>query len=462
MSAITQVIVTVLDENDNQHRPGTVNIDVVGYDDRFNGGNIGFVYSPDPDNDRNQKNYTIVSGNDERWFSVNRTNGMIYCRPGLPMNQQYRLSVRISDGKFADVTSTVVIKSESRSSDALSNIASIQAAGINPNDFISYYFESFRRAVANILRTTTPIIIDIVNVQAAQTNQTNSEAVDIMFAAHGSPYYPKDMIESRLMMQKATLEERTGLYINQIGIDVCQSNNPCPSGCRTNTTTYNTINFVSTGSKSFSGIDVAVKPICYQCQYIPVHQPCQSNNHPCQHGGQCLQYQQGAICQCPPGYDGPYCQWRTRSFQGNSYFWLKALPKCNQLTIEMEFTTTNSEGLLLYTGPVSASNGDYLAIELIGGRIEILFSVSTSRSSVASGTLVVANGNLNDGLWHRVKFQYDGKVNDDSNNNNNNSIINTLIAVALSIIIVIGPINAIILYHITPFNISIYASLGND
>ncbi|RDD47003.1 Protocadherin-like protein [Trichoplax sp. H2] len=410
MSAVTQVLVTVMDENDNQHRTGIVNIDIVGYNDKFNGGNVGYVYSPDPDDDRNQKNYSIISGNEERWFSINRTNGMIYCRPGLPMNKEFRLSVRVSDGKFADVTSSVVIKSESRSTDALINIASIQAAGINPNDFVSYYYESFRKAVANILRTTTPIIVDIINVQAANPSQSTAQAIDIMFAAHGSPYYAKDVIESRLMMQKASLEEQTGLYINQIGVDACQTNN-CLSGCRTNVTTNNSINFVSPGSKSFTGVDVVVKPVCYQCNFIPVLQNCQANHLPCLHNGKCQQsLTAGAICQCLPGYDGQYCQWRTRSFQGNSYFWLRSLPKCNQLTLEMEFTTTNSEGLLLYTGPVSGSNGNFLAIELIGGRIEVIFSVSTSSNSAASGTLVVANGNLNDGRWHKVKFQYDGKI----------------------------------------------------
>ena len=72
----------------------------------------------------------------------------------------------------------------------------------------------------------------------------------------------------------------------------------------------------------------------------------------------------GFICKCKHKSNGlvtgPLCQETTRSFEGGlgtSYIWLPTLVAYERSLVQIEFTTSVADGLLLYQGPLI--NGSY-------------------------------------------------------------------------------------------------------
>ena len=67
----------------------------------------------------------------------------------------------------------------------------------------------------------------------------------------------------------------------------------------------------------------------------------------------------GIICQCKHKFaglvTGPLCQETTRTFEGGlgeSYIWLEKLVAYDRNVVQLEFTTTVADGLILYQGPL--------------------------------------------------------------------------------------------------------------
>ena len=118
------------------------------------------------------------------------------------------------------------------------------------------------------------------------------------------------------------------------------------------------------------------------------------------------------MCRCFPGFNGPNCEFTTRSFKLNDWLWLPPPQQCSSASLSLEFATKETNGLLLYGGPTSpVRNGDvhdFISVELAGGKILVLLSLGDRddilRVSVTSGTT------LNDGEWHHVEVSWNGTV----------------------------------------------------
>ena len=68
----------------------------------------------------------------------------------------------------------------------------------------------------------------------------------------------------------------------------------------------------------------------------------------------------GFICQCKHKFHGlvtgPLCEETTRTFEGGlgtSYIWLQTLEAYERSVVQLEFTTVEADGLLLYQGPLT-------------------------------------------------------------------------------------------------------------
>ena len=118
------------------------------------------------------------------------------------------------------------------------------------------------------------------------------------------------------------------------------------------------------------------------------------------------------MCRCFPGFNGPNCEFTTRSFKLNDWLWLPPPQQCSSASLSLEFATKDANGLLLYGGPTSpVRNGDvhdFISVELAGGKILVLLSLGDRddvvRVSVTSGTT------LNDREWHHVEVSWNGTV----------------------------------------------------
>ena len=174
-------------------------------------------------------------------------------------------------------------------------------------------------------------------------------------------------------------------------------------------------------------------------------------NDPCENGGTCKNYQGTYKCTCTPDYTGPqcdiandcstntchnegacindptighycncqddryhgnHCELTTVSFSGNS-----ALPSYRAYdplgfrgrgTIELEFATRSSNGLLLLVTQYQEGRSlDFLAVEIIDGTLRVMYSLGDALNSVVvmSSALRLSNGE-----WHTIEITVQGKV----------------------------------------------------
>jgi len=133
----------------------------------------------------------------------------------------------------------------------------------------------------------------------------------------------------------------------------------------------------------------------------------------CLNGGYPIRDNHQLKCQCPEYslYNGgDRCQLTSISFDGNGYGWYKPLTSCDQWMLSIEFLTQNSNGSILYNGPLSKQNQseDFFALQLFNGRLVIdlnFGSGQTIRRHLKNGT------NLADGKWHTVEIRQISTIN---------------------------------------------------
>jgi hypothetical protein len=134
---------------------------------------------------------------------------------------------------------------------------------------------------------------------------------------------------------------------------------------------------INSNYSSFVGINLVSKANCI-CKYNQLlTQPlktCFSTK--CLNGGTCIITSDKSLCKCPQGFDGPYCELRTRSFNGQGWVWLEPLPQCSESHISLEILTQMPNGLILYYGPMNRPSfgaseiiTDFISLELKNGEI---------------------------------------------------------------------------------------------
>ena len=127
----------------------------------------------------------------------------------------------------------------------------------------------------------------------------------------------------------------------------------------------------------------------------------------CHNGGTCLALPgSGFGCQCQEGFDGPNCELLGISFTTEtSYRAYPSLELRGQGTIMFEFSTLDSEGLLLYNTQLQAgSSHDYITVGVSGGQLVVGVSHGKDKANAAVMSTV------NDGQWHTVTVQTSGNV----------------------------------------------------
>ena len=128
--------------------------------------------------------------------------------------------------------------------------------------------------------------------------------------------------------------------------------------------------------------------------------------NPCHNGGTCFLAGDWFRCQCTFGTHGDRCQYHSMGFQSLSYGILPSAQINQQpstTTISISLSTLQSNALLLYT--YSTQNSDYLAIQLIQGKVQFTFSLHNGNVTKLTTAKVI-----NDGQWHRIKAYRMGSV----------------------------------------------------
>ncbi|XP_054713514.1 neurexin-1-like [Uloborus diversus] len=130
------------------------------------------------------------------------------------------------------------------------------------------------------------------------------------------------------------------------------------------------------------------------------------HHDPCQHGGECISTDSGAICDCGTGdYDGNFCE-RERTpaeatFRGTEYLSYDLLSLHSEPILassdqlSLHFKSRQPSGVLLYNG----RGEDYLLLALKEGTIVLAIHLG---SSSVEKQLRPAKVRFDDNQWHRV------------------------------------------------------------
>jgi hypothetical protein len=294
--------------------------------------------------------------------------------------------------------------------EAVHNAGSLRLSGITAEDFITPdetapNGASKAELLTEKLSTYLGNLPNETDIFSIRNTPNMSDTVDVMFAAHGSPYYRKERLNGIIIANKDDIENSVGVKIEASPIDECNGKECWGKGCHNKLVISEEPSLVNTNKTAFVGLDSYFDPIC-QCEdYDFDMAPMECTLTTCLNGGTCIETWNGAVCTCISGFDGPRCQQLKHSFNGNSWAWFRTLTSCTYGKISLEFATTSSNGLLLYNGPIADTNvGDnrnYVSFMLIDGKIKI--SINYGEDILE---LSIANGakDLADGQWHSVEL----------------------------------------------------------
>uniref|UniRef100_A0A287D8F4 Agrin n=1 Tax=Ictidomys tridecemlineatus TaxID=43179 RepID=A0A287D8F4_ICTTR len=136
----------------------------------------------------------------------------------------------------------------------------------------------------------------------------------------------------------------------------------------------------------------------------PKQHPRSCDSQPCLHGGTCQDQDSGRgfTCSCPAGRGGTFCEDVLRpsvsvpAFGGASFLAFPTLRAYHTLRLALEFRSLEPQGLLLYNG--NARGKDFLALALLGGRVQLRFDTGSGPAILTSSVPVEP------GRWHRLEL----------------------------------------------------------
>ncbi|KAI3360563.1 hypothetical protein L3Q82_002284 [Scortum barcoo] len=301
-------------------------------------------------------------------FSLNQSSGQLSIRQGTPPGS-YRLQVRVSDHTWPDVTSMAQVDVRELPQDALQNAASIRLTNVTLEEFFrgdeESRFSRLGRTLAELLQTS-PENLQIFSVGDA--GRRGEKALNVWFAAHGSPYYKAEKLHGYVAAEKAKLEAMLGVSITQVGVDDCPTTDCSQSGgCSSRVSFSQAPVALSSGNTSLVSLTASSTPQCGCRGREAVYLPCSAHPaNPCLNGGTCQDGPLGYRCKCPPMFDGPECQQTKHSFGGQGYAWFPPIRLCFQSRVSLEFLAESANGLLLYNGPLGPARAgeqeDFIAV----------------------------------------------------------------------------------------------------
>nr|UTK45865.1 neural-cadherin [Crepidula fornicata] len=419
--------VTIGDINDQPMGPGTQNMFVYNYKGLFGPVDIGRVYVKDKDDwDLPDKTFTFV-GPDwmKHYFTVDPDTGMVKMQKNVPPNTAttpYRFTVTVRDSREQKtVTSTVSVVVQELSEEAVRNSGAARFKGISAEDFIKVPegenqqspFTKFQGLLARALNTDTGNV-QIISVQDVEGD---GGYTDVRYSVHGSPYYPSSQIDSVVVLNKTGFEQDLGLNIAEVPIDAC-AEEVFEGGCYNYMDITGKPALVNANGTSFVGVEVYMLAR-EGCRALHFPDPNECSGDYCYHGGTCVQDVFGVLsCEnCPSGFDGPRCQQLRHSFDGKSFAMYPTLEQCEDSETSIEFITQQSDGILLYNGPMTAPAGDqphdFLALELSGGMPVLHLDHGSGSTSLAltgrdnNSNSVISS--LADGKWHKIDIVRKGR-----------------------------------------------------
>uniref|UniRef100_F6UJH5 Uncharacterized protein n=1 Tax=Ornithorhynchus anatinus TaxID=9258 RepID=F6UJH5_ORNAN len=410
LSATHMLTVTVGDRNDHAHAPGHLECLVYAFEGNLPTMVLGQVHALDVDV-WDEKTYHL-EGKASRHFFLNGTSGILSIKEGIPP-ATYNLEVKVSDGVWPDVISTVKVIVKEIKEDAIRNAGSIRIPNLTAEDFIFQPpgQDSKYNQVKKVLSEIIPVQPENIDLFSVLDHQGQSQGIDIWFAAGGSSYYKAEKLNGNVAAAKTQLESLLGVDITQVGIDECANVNCSQgTGCVSSSDHSPVPSVVTAGNVSLASITMLNSAQCFCAARESRHLSCSTyKTDPCLNGGTCVDTELGFRCRCPVGFRGPECQQTQRTFRGVGYAWFPRIKPCSENHISLEFITEERDALLLYNGPVAevqpGEAEDFIALELRDG----VPCLMLNRGSGPLFLQLSPEVNVADRHWHHLKIFTNGK-----------------------------------------------------
>ncbi|CAH2285593.1 neural-cadherin-like [Pelobates cultripes] len=409
LTSTNMLTILIGDKNDHPHSPGHLDCMVYSYKGILPSLDLGKVLAPDLD-DWENKMYHLDGKS--RLFSLHETSGLLTMKEGA-MPGTYKLRVKVTDGIWPDVLSTVKIVVIDISEEAVQNAGSVRMKGITAEEFLAQSlddvskFEQMRSLLSEVVQVelSSLYVFSVLNT-AGLTGST-----DIRFAVSGPPYYPAEKLNGMVASSKQKIESAMGVQIANIGDYECE-NAKCShkTGCVVSTTYKHVPTMVTVPGMSFGSVTVLTRTTCSCPSREYRHLPCSSYlTNPCLNGGTCTDTELGFRCECLSGFNGPECQQTAHSFTGQGYAWFPPMSLCFESKISLDFLTESSDGLLLFNGPMATSTRvkteDFIAVELQSGSPILVINHGSGTLFLQFSTKL----NMADGRWHTIEIMSSGK-----------------------------------------------------
>ncbi|GFO50422.1 neural-cadherin [Plakobranchus ocellatus] len=422
-TATSTLTVVIGDKNDNKHSAGHQEITFYNFDGKFGDVEIGRVYAEDADDwDLPDKTFTYVSPPlYQNYFSVDGESGIITIKRGVPASDRdkpYEFEVDVYDKVYQNTARcTVAVTVFDLPDEALRKAGSMRLKGITAEEFIApggpsvpgqepppSKMHKFKVEMARLLQYPGPDNIEVVGLT------DGPGYLDLRFSGHASPYLTPAQMESTVMLNLNSIQKAADITIDQVPVNLCMEEKYY-IGCYTDVQVSVNPRVINANGSSFTTVDVASKAID-GCPSKTFPTPVACSGAYCYNGGTCQQDNWGKLsCNCREGFDGPRCQQRRHSFNGNSIAFYEGLSPCTQGRTSIELITLEPDGLIMFNGPVvdidpTKNAQNFILLELKNGYPQLRLNLGVGEVLLAlNGTNrqgQVKMPALNDGQWHRI------------------------------------------------------------
>ncbi|KAM4688915.1 neural-cadherin-like [Discoglossus pictus] len=409
LTSTNTLTILIGDRNDHPHSSGHMDCIVYSYKGFLPAVTLGKVLAPDLD-DWEHKMYSLEGKS--RLFSLHDSSGLLTMKEGTGPGT-YKLRVRVADGIWPDVVSTVKIIVNEITEEAVSHASSIRITGATAEEFVGQSPDAVSKydQMRTLLSEITHTELENIHMFSILNTPDVSGSTDVWFALTGRPDYQGEKLNGIMAASRDKIESALGVEVTQIGEYECE-NAQCShkTGCTITTSYKNVPTMVRAGSVSFGSVTVLSQAHCSCASREHQHLSCASYpSNPCLNGGSCVETHIGYRCECAPYFDGPECQQTKHTFTGDGYAWFPPMILCFESQISLDLITEVPDGLLLYNGPMAVSNRggmeDFIVLELQNGSPSLVINHGSGSLFLQFHTKI----NLADRHWHNINILINGK-----------------------------------------------------
>ncbi|XP_053689361.1 protocadherin-like wing polarity protein stan isoform X2 [Sabethes cyaneus] len=444
------VEVLVTDVNDNAPILRDFQVIFNNFRDCFPSGVIGKIPAFDADvTDR--LTYRILSGNNANLVKLNSSTGGLTLSPQLNTNvpKFATMEVSVTDGiNEAKAIMQLIVRLVTE--DMLFNSVTVRLDEMTEGAFLSPLLNFFLDGLAAIIPCPKENIF-LFSIQ--DDTDVNSRILNVSFSARRpdvsfEEYYSPQYLQERVYLNRAILARLATVQVLPFDDNLCVRE-PCLNyeQCLTVLKFGNASGFISSDTVLFRPI-YPVNTFACKCPKgftgSKEHYLCDTEvdlcySDPCFNGGSCTRREGGYACICREQYTGVNCETQiknlkpcvtdtcsdgysclthtlntprspsytrtcelaSRSFSRHSFLTFPSMKQRHRFNIKLSFATVRDNGLLLYNGRYNEQH-DFIALEVINGRIMFSFSLGDKIESV----IVDQNKKISDGNWHSIEVSY--------------------------------------------------------